>query len=177
MGVKVRANRAAISARITGTFNKVLNNKQMLTEIGEFAAKRMKGQLRTGKEPDGTRFKSLSPKTVEQRQRLEKFNRTGSFYSPRKSNLTFTGQLGDSIKIREIRKGRVSVGPVGRRRSLRTGPQSSARKTRFNTRNEILGAELNKERRFIGIDNKGQRTIKNIVLRVLRRALRVARRR
>lgn len=61
------------------------------------------------------RLKPLSPSYIEYRQRNA--GRLDSTTSPRRSNLTFSGQLLRSMRVKEAKKGYVSVGPNSRLRA------------------------------------------------------------
>ena len=185
MGVNVKFNQNRAIARTKLVFNRVVDSKQMLTEIGDFSADRMRFFARTGKSiVTGKKFPALKESTIERRRRLKNFNSTGRLFAEKKSNLTFTGQLLRSIKIVAMEKGKVDVGPQGARRATRTGPKSSQKRTLISGRNENLavvhqeGAQAGRRgksripsRKFIGMDAKGVKRISSIVRRTLRRAL------
>jgi len=91
---------------------------QRLKDLGEFAADMIKKRTRRGrgvKRPGAARanaLKGLADSTIKNREFYRKLLHSDT--SPRKSNLTFTGQLLESIKLR-VRRGAVTIGPRGRR--------------------------------------------------------------
>lgn len=58
------------------------------------------------------KLKGLSSRYIEYRK---KYNKLSNMTTPRKSNLTFTGQLLKSMKIIKIGRGSVVIGPSGSR--------------------------------------------------------------
>jgi len=136
-------------------------------EIGKYAADRVVMKARTGKtmitgqeEP----LKPLSANYIKSRQALAK-NPKGKadpdFFSPRRSNLTLTGQYLKSIVVTKIDKMKrlITIEPTGDRTD---GPD-----------NKTLAGYLAKQgRNIFGIDKTGRQVIKQKVLRALRNQLR-----
>lgn len=93
-----------------------------MRKIGEVAADRIKLRTRLGgsvADDGGTKskLKPLKNSTVKSRARKRKSGDLHGDTSPKKSNLTDTGQLLDSIKVIEpVTKGAVKIGPKGSRR-------------------------------------------------------------
>jgi hypothetical protein len=75
---------------------------------------RNKGVSRTGGKE--RRLKALAKSTIEGRTRLKNLGRLHKDTSPRRSNLTRSGKLLDSMKIKEVKNKYVRWGPKGRRR-------------------------------------------------------------
>lgn len=89
-------------------------NSRQLTELGELAVSLIVKRTRLGygvAKNGGKRFKlaALSDGYVKQRRKggLSKFAR------PKKSNLTRTGQMLESVKVLKVSKGTITVGPQG----------------------------------------------------------------
>jgi hypothetical protein len=79
-------------------FNKVMNNKVMLKEVGETAITDIQFQTRRGKSiPLGGKFTALGKKWVKEREKIELATPTHAAYETRRSNLTITGQLLDAM--------------------------------------------------------------------------------
>lgn len=64
---------------------------------------------------DKRKFKPLSPQYIEERRALQKQGKLSNKTTPAKSNLTSTGELLDSIRVKQVSKGRVTIGPFGMR--------------------------------------------------------------
>jgi len=80
----------------------------------------------------------------DNKQLLNKFTR------PSRSNLTFTGQMLDSMKIRKIKRGRLTIGPYGRRRGENLTNQKLAQYVEQNGRpfNHLSQLEIKQLQRF-----------------------------
>lgn len=93
-------------------FDRVVN-RAITKDIVNKSVKPILDSIKSGKNPKtGRDFKSLDPKTVKRRKRLATVNKTSSNYSPARSNVTFTGELLDSInaKFKKFKKlGRITI--------------------------------------------------------------------
>lgn len=90
---------------------------KVLREMGEKAIELIvkRTRLGFGVESHGQereRLKALSPGYVIQRGRFESLS---SFTAPKRSNLTLTGQMLDSMAVLRVGQGSVVVGPSGTR--------------------------------------------------------------
>jgi phage gpG-like protein len=113
-----------IVAAIFDELDEAASNETM-RDMAEFVASRLRKRARSGrtaKRAGGylTRLKPLSAKYIEKRRRSKLHPET----KPEKSNLTFTGQLLDSITAK-IRKGKAVIAPRGRRREGGTNERVS----------------------------------------------------
>ena len=127
-----------------------------LLQVKDFWVKRILGFTRTGKSlVTESRLKPLSSSYRKFRNSFQGFK--SQFFRPNKSNLTFTGQLLDSLKgTANVRKQRVQIKPTGRRKDGLT--------------NEQLAEYVAQQGRpFLGIDEKGLKRIEQIIKRDLRR--------
>lgn len=89
-----------IEKNIRETFNKVRVSKALRKEIGAFVIGRLKGEARRSKPLNSTRsFPALRNVSVIIREDLAEQNPTHPAFKPDRSNLTFTGQLIDSIRF------------------------------------------------------------------------------
>lgn len=148
--------------------SKVLDADELVTDIGNTAIKRIKGVTRTGKEIEsGSSQPALSQESKDSRKQLAKRNRTHSTFSPGRSNLTFTGQLLDSLTFKKIRGG-VRIEPSGSRKPYKGG----SKKVLTNKQVAGLLAKMKPKRVFLGVDNEMVKQIKSIIKRFLRRKLR-----
>lgn len=80
-------------------FKKVINSKALLKEVGDTVITDIKFQTKRGKSipKDLQPFKPLSKSWRKEREKLSKYNKTSEVYSKNRSNLSFTGQLLDSL--------------------------------------------------------------------------------
>lgn len=93
---------------VKALFKKIVGQESTLEEIGSKIVFLTQGTLRTGKSPnvDGGNPKPQKPISkgwANRKEKLKAVNSTSEFYRKGKSNLTFTGQLIDSIDY-EIKK-------------------------------------------------------------------------
>lgn len=167
-----------IQSRVRVTLDKFLSSKSLLNKIGEFSRERIFSFAKSGKSLDSDetpeKMPSLSPGYMRYRAKVEKIAQMGKFFSPRRSNLTFTGQMLDALTFKtKSKKVEVFVEATARndeprlRKEKKKGP-------RLN--NAQVAAELAKRgRKFIGMDSLGQERIKKLVIKELRQALRSSR--
>lgn len=116
------------------------------------------------------RFTRLSGRTIERRRRMAEYNTTHSDYSSSRSNLTFSGQLINSIKafIRRT-KGVIELIPTGRRKpyKLKSGRLSKSRPLN----RDVVSAQEDMGR-FLMIPTKKQREgLIEIIKKHMRQAL------
>jgi phage gpG-like protein len=147
-------------------------NRELLDSIAKLVVTATQADSRMGKETGtGDNFKGLEDSTKEHRERLAKFNPTGRFYQgASKANLTFSGQLLDSIKA-EIDTGKalVRVWPQGERTPYKNKNGTAFKKTPTN---EELAGYLGKDRPFMVIGPKTKKSIVSKVKSFLRKLLR-----
>lgn len=101
------------------------------------------------------KFKGLTRKTIASRKRMSRYNKTHADYSNRRSNLTFSGQLIDSIKgYVRVSKSAIELIPRGRRKPyrLKSGKRSKSRPLNVDV---VRGQE--DQGRFLMIPTKKQR--------------------
>jgi len=176
---KLKFDKARLTAFLTRPVNEFLDDKRIYQKAGQKVADRMRAVAQTGKQigESLSSLQGLDPKTVKNRRKLQKNNRTGKLYNAAFSNLTFSGQLLKSIKVIDIRRGFFTVGPTGRRKTYKTAKNRNIKKTPENSRNEILGRIHNTgdgvpQRRFIGLDREGEKSLIQFFKRELRKKLR-----
>lgn len=101
-------------------FKKLLKvDEKTLQDIGDFAADRIRSFGRLGKSlTSGSpqSFKKLADSTVKSRESFARNNPVGDFFSPRKSNVTQTGQYLESLEGKVTKSTQsVTVEPTGTR--------------------------------------------------------------
>lgn len=170
-----------VEFNVRRALEKVLENRALQNEIGNYAVDQIQLQARIGKPMQGKqlgRFPSGYPAkaTVEQRKKIAKFNSTHPTYGASNANLTITGQLIDAVKFKwgKERDGVNFVLSVddNTRRPYRTGPNSKSKRLTNNVVYNFL-LDLNRRFAFLGLDKKRRTVIKNKVRRNLRRALKL----
>lgn len=87
------------------------------------------------------RPKSGGPSYVEVRERDERMGRLSDQTSPRKSNLTRTGQLLDSEAVKSVSTGKVTVGPTGDRDDGKTNAEISGYVSKTRPYNHLSRTE------------------------------------
>jgi hypothetical protein len=154
----------------------VAKDQKTLKEIAEFSVKRIKQFARSGKplrDGEKRKFPDLSKATPAIRKRLAKYNATHATYgkSGRKKNVTITGQLVEAVKSK-IKNNLINIFVSGRRRKYR-GKKGQVLADQESNSAEVYEnlISLNKDYRFLGMDELGKKRIRNIIKRNLRRLL------
>lgn len=130
-----------------------------LLQMKDFWVKRIQGFTRSGKSlfNNGEPLKPLSSRYIAFRQRYT--GPVSQFFRPKKSNLTFTGQLLDSLKgSANVKRQTISVFPTGTRSDGKTNK-------------EVAENVADNGRPFLGLDDKGRERLIQIAIRDLRRTL------
>lgn len=99
---------------------KEISSPKYMKEVGQFAADMIKKRSRLGSSVSDRgnqkeKFKQLSDPYVEQRKKDKTNGKLSEFTSAKKSNLTRTGQLLDSIAVKEATPRTATIGPSGQR--------------------------------------------------------------
>jgi hypothetical protein len=101
---------ANVKQSVINLFNKVKSDEALLVEIGNKTAELTKQFNYAGKDIPGNKSKkSISNEWAERKDKLKATNKASKFYRSGASNLTFTGQLIESIKFTKINKSQSSV--------------------------------------------------------------------
>jgi hypothetical protein len=156
-----------LKASLKNKLKRLENKKALLEDIGETALKNMKASVRLGKNPTtGQKYPPLKDSTIDQREYLEDFNPTSSFYRSQKSNNHFTGQLADSLGI-EVTQNNVEIGVQDDSRNPYKGPKGTFKDTPTNS--EIAEHLADGGRPVIGINKKTKTIVKNKVIAEINR--------
>ena len=88
-----------VEADTKARLNRVLSNKEMLGEVGDLAVDLIRQTTRKGTSTvTDQRFKPLSKPWIKKRDKIASSQGTHPTYAAKRSNLTLSGQLIDSIK-------------------------------------------------------------------------------
>jgi hypothetical protein len=173
----------ALEKKLKRFLIKELANKALLNKIGEFVKDRIVQFTRSGKSIAGAKakkLKKLSDSYIQTRRGALHFRTSQQgnvfpiegpderlktvdkeFFDPDFSNLTFTGQLLRSLKAKVDLKARtIDIMPTGNRFDSNLSNQDVAK----------FVAEQG--RPFIGLDDKGIKRVKALIIQDLRKSLR-----
>lgn len=143
--VTVKYPKAAIRAEIESDIKKILGQDELSNLVGGTVTERIKLNAKSGKPLNNTgTFPSLAESTIENRVRLSKLNNTASVYSPKRSNLSFTGQLLESLSFKRIqsRAFLIEIFFDKDRTPYKTGQKSTAKLGEKNKTNKALAKTL-----------------------------------
>ncbi len=95
-----------VQADLTKKMKDLIKSPALLSEIADVAIKDIKFQARKGvSTKTGTKFAPLSDAWVREREKIGEETRTNDAFAPKRSNITITGQLLDSMKKRIVGNG------------------------------------------------------------------------
>lgn len=178
-------NLKGVRQAVTQLFTNTIQREAFLMRIRDFSVVRIQAETRKGRDlsKDGAPIKPVSQGWQSFKRKIERGSITVSpqrseFLTSRRSNLSITGQLIDSLRGRPLaRQGVVEVFPTGKRqdttfKSSKRGSKPFSLGDQIST-NEELAASLKKRGwTFLGMDKKGVQRIRRMVLDEFRRALR-----
>lgn len=161
---------------IEDLLNEDIRNSKLMQEIGDFAKLRIQAETRRGNDlTQGLNVKQpmLSAFTVKVRSFVAQgkirpgskyyFKPDGTFFHPSMSNLTASGQMLESLQSKVLKTGEVIVEPTGIRDDY--GGVDSEIKTNKDLANDLAS----RGRTFLGLDEKGIKRIKKMILDEVRR--------
>lgn len=152
--------------RKLGQVSKLVNTDDLSKELGETVIRGIKGKTRKGLDlVNGGKQGALASSTIAQRRYLDDHNSTASTYSPARSNLTFTGQLLDSLKWFRIGN-IIRIMPTGQRRPYKRGSKKSI------ANQDVANFLKEQGREFLGVDNPIKKQLKSIIRNFIRRNIR-----
>lgn len=128
---------------------------QNMRDIGVFANNliRVRTRLGYGVAASGAKRKKLAPLYegyVNWRRGAAKSGDLSTNTTPKKSNLTFTGQLLDSTGLIITKDKRVSIGPRGRRSDGGSNEEIGAKVSKTRPWNNLSDLEIKQVTRFAG---------------------------
>lgn len=156
-------------------FRKVINNKQMLDEIGSTVVTDVRDVTRNQDKSiplELSELKLLKESWIIQRTRLAKTNATDRAFEDGRSNLTFTGQLLNSMKHIVIGPGKLQIIFA----DMHTGYKSATGRVSKSIENSKIAKYVAEQGRpFFGVRPSMRRQVNRIVKQYVKRALLVAR--
>ena len=167
--VKVDYPQAKINSRITREVNDILGEEELSKIIGNIVVERVAFSAKRGKPlNDSKDFPTLDDKTIERRAELSEFNKTTNVYKADRSNLSFTGQLLNSLSFVKLKSKAflVEIMFSGNRTPYKTGPKSTAKLTDANRTNQALAETLN-DKGFTVFSAKGIESEKALIRRIV----------
>ena len=200
--VKIK-NIDKVSRTLRDVFKNVAKEQVVLDAIGKMMLDRILFNARRGRSLENNvspvPFKNLKPITKTIRRVVQKTSPQSvdpQFFKPNKANVTFTGQLLDSLSFKS-KKNSVAITISGRRqnidfeslkRKLSTTSGGAVRNTAFNrraqfalnfaaeskqasTNSKVYDNLVEQGYGFIGVDEKGVKLAKKIVLDEFRRTI------
>lgn len=158
--VKTNFDIKKITQAIEKQFKDHFGSKEFKTYVGEFAVDTIYKRTKSGKSLDRAEngkpnpIKPLSESYKKFRKKNEKYL-VGEYATPKKSNLTFTGQMLDALKYK-LQENKIIVYINSTRRK----PTIPGRSEKVGTNNAV--AELVSEKRpFLGIATEETRILDN----------------
>lgn len=195
MSIKVRLDTKSVDQcqkDVIAVFNKVIANRTMMNEIGQTVVQDIAFQTRSGKSipNQGEKFNPLSEAWIKERKQIIETHET---FSQKRSNLTVTGQLINSMKHVILGPGKIAIDFIGThkpyvqkyvtsfRRKTKAGKRITVQTGKTGTRkvgkpipNQDLARYVAEGGRpFVGVREQVKQRINRIVLAYIRRASRV----
>lgn len=167
---------------VRDSFKKVIQSETLAKDLATTIITDVKFQTRK------TKFKPLSEKWIKERKQISKATKVNEAFSPRRSNLTITGQLLDSLKLTSFNKGKYVFEFVGDHQPYKAPyvQQYKRGKTIVNTnrtglrtigkaiKNEDLAKYVQEQgREFIKLRKSLIPRLRNLVVAYIRRSSRV----
>ena len=143
--VTIKYPKASIRLDVEKKLRNILGQNELSDLVGNTVTSRIKLEARRGKPLNDTgTFPGLADSTIANRIRLAELNKTADVYSPKRSNLSFTGQLLNSLTFKRntSRAFLIDIFFGGERRPYKTGPKSTAELTEYNETNQALAGTL-----------------------------------
>jgi hypothetical protein len=177
--MKLKFNESSIAKVETETrekLQKLFKEPALLSQVADVMIKDIQFQARRGRNPiTGGNFIPLSKEWIKRRGDLAKTNRTADAYKQSRSNITFTGQLLDSLSKRLTRTGIAIVFAGIHKRYVRSISNLKRSKKELKTppqlTNDQLAQYVGEIRPFFYIRETLLPQLKSVVIRYIRRRL------
>lgn len=170
--IKFKVNLTGLQKKIV-QLERILETKELKKQMGEASIIYIQGKTRTGKDVlNNTVQPALKKTTVKRREYLEPYNDRHKTYSKARSNLTFTGQLLDSLKWESMKGGFKVLVPATQREPYK-GKKGTYKTTKKPVTNARVARGLKAQgREFLGVDKSLTKQIQSIVRNFIRRSFR-----
>jgi hypothetical protein len=151
-------NLSSYVKKLITELNKYISHAN-LKNIGDFASGliRVRTRLGYGVDSEGgerQRLEPLTPRYILKRKLARKSGKLYEETSPTKSNLTFTGQMLNSIGVIKIAQNKVVIGPHGYRDDGLSNEEVANRVSKKRPFNFLTSKEEDQVSRFAGNDFK-----------------------
>lgn len=167
--LKVQKNQGKLFKEI---LKKALD-KPTLDEIGRQVVALNQKAVRSGNLPDGGELPELSKGWIKRRSLLKKFNNTGPAFSPKRSNLTFTGQLLNAIFFRSNPSdGSIDIEVLNTKRTSYSNMDGKPSKSKQPTNKKLAEYIAQKGIIFVGLTENARERANKILMAKLRQLLR-----
>jgi len=154
-----------VKKNVIDTFNRIKSSESLLLDIGEKTVELTKAFNRSGKSPaeNGGKHPKNSDAWENRKEALTKTNTPSEFYQRGLSNVTFTGQLLESIEILKIDKknSSVTIDATGPRKPYKNLNGSLQKNTPDNSK--LVEYLKEKGRIIFGINKQMTNVINKIV--------------
>lgn len=161
--------------KIKIALDRTISSREMLDLAGDLATERIYKMTKTGYSlASGQKEKiaKLSDWYMTYRRKYQENAPTGEFFSPRRSNLTLSGQMLEALTYSIDRARRtVKVFVEASQRSPNPYPLKGREEQNLNNA-QVAREVARRGRPFIGLDLEGRRRIRNEIQSILRRTLR-----
>jgi len=152
-------NRLSEAAR--RAVEQVVKDSVFKNELAQFVVDDIRGITRSGKSVvTGKRFKPLAKKWIKTREKIISFQGAPSYVTPRKSNISLSGQLLNSLSYKVRGDGassfEVTYQFAGNRRPYRYQGKKGVVTLKSKVTNDELSRILDEKYQFIGIRDKLQ---------------------
>lgn len=155
--------------KVRKAIRNILADPSVMAEISSTLEVDIKRQTRSGKDPDGKKYKDLSPQWVKRRQQI--VNAKHPAYSKERSNLTLTGELLDALRIFPAEIVGLSRKILYEFKGMHSAYKTKDGKESTKISNEELAEYVQDQgRKIIGVRESLIPRIKRILIAAIRRA-------
>lgn len=151
-----------VKSSVEKLFEQIRTDKGLLDDVGANLVIQTQDFNRSGKSPSGTRHEPISDEWIERKEALKQKNNPAPYYRRGASNLTFTGQLLQSIKFKINQSaGSVYLYMSGTRKPYKNLDGTLVENTPTN--DELRGYLEERGWKIFGINKQIQNTTNRIV--------------
>jgi len=173
-----------LQAKLKLTLIDRVTRGSVLDEIGEFTKLRIFQFTKRGLslfKDTPTKLKPLSTGYKKYRKRFQEHAQTGEFFSPNRSNLTFTGQLLNAIAKKVLRSSSQAIIFIeSTQRSptpqipTKSGAIRKIKQQPALTNKQVAERVSDSGRPFLGLDVTGRNRVRLMVIKAIRKSLKTS---